>query len=227
MACAQGYIVSADGRKCINLNNYPNEIDKNCLYPTEKAQEYRVIRKITDDLLKEKKQVYIANHFQKELTTQCEAYAQQKKSDKGVNFYGMGRILKLLSKNKIENFNIHSLDGSLACEKKGYLNFRQGECIDQNITTFVTTLGQSLDSETGFTTENFNEIKKFLPQYRVEYVKRTLLRMCRTPFMMAKIPDTPCGEDTCEALDTEAHADKSFAEYQKITEKNQKINAKE
>merc|ERR1711862_451764 len=112
--------------------------------------EYRVIRKITDDLLKEKKQTYIANHFEKELTTRCAAYAQQKQSNKGVNFYGMGRILKLLSKNKIENFNIHTLDGSLACDKKGYLNFRQGECIDQNITTFVQTLGQDLDSASGF-----------------------------------------------------------------------------
>jgi hypothetical protein len=227
MACAQGYIVSADGRKCINLNNYPNEIDENCLYPTEKAQEYSVIRKITDDLLKEKKQTYIADHFHKELTTQCQAYSEQKKSAKGVNFYGMGRILKLLSKNKIENFNIHTLDGSLACTKKGYKNFRQGACVDENVTAFVTAMGEALDSDDGFTTEYSDEIKQFLPQYRVEFLKRTLLKMCRTPFMMAKIPDTTCGEATCEALDTAAHADATFAEYQAITEKNQKTNAKE
>jgi len=226
-ACAQGYIVSADGRSCINLNNYPNAVDENCLYPTEKSQGYRVIRKIEDDLLKEKKQTYLVDHFHKELTTQCGAYAEQKKGPSGVNFYGMGRILRLLSKNKIDGFNIHSLDGNLACEKRGYLNFRQGECEDQNVNEAIDKLTHEWGAEHAYSLEQKSEIMLFLKQYRVEYVKKSLFKMCRTPFMLAAIADTNCGEAECADYNTTACTGKTFAECEAIMTANEKTNTKE
>ena len=226
-ACAKGYIVSADERSCINLNNYPNDIDKNCLYPAEKAQEYRVIRKIQDNLLKEKKQMLIAENFKLELSAQCKVYATEK-TNNDVNFYGMGRILKLLAKNKMDGFNIHSLTQDPVCEKRFYRNFRQGECVDANVKVVIDRLALEWDTVSAFEVWERDDMTRFLQQYRTEFIKKNLFKMCRTPFMVPNIPETTCGEETCPKMSANAcSTTDTLAQCETKTNTNQKINDKE
>jgi len=80
--CKRGWILSVDGRECIDPVNYPGKIDKKCDFPAERAMEFSLIQSLNSNTVSKFRDDLLHIQFEKELGGACNLWQNLVKKEK-------------------------------------------------------------------------------------------------------------------------------------------------